>query len=300
MGGGHGALGGGGGMGAGGAIFAFRGSVTLINSTLTLNVARGGNTQHGPDSGSPGSGRGGGLYILNSSLTLLNATIAENTVAAGTTNGSLIDDAALGYGGGLYADAEGAVVSLAITNSILADSIGVQVQGDACATPSMFAGSSFNNTLAGRNVIGVNGSASNACPAVGSLASFGGTTPLTDSLKDNGGPTLTRYPQNEMLFGAPAQECGRPELHGRDQRGIPRAVNCTVGAVEFPYDAPEPVNPPQLPGSGFMPSACQLGPGAPAPAPGALFGLALAAVLCRRRIARGRAAAGREKCYCSG
>jgi hypothetical protein len=284
-------MGGGGGMGAGGAVFIFHGSAAITNSTLTRNTARGGNTLSGPGSGSPGSGRGGALYILNSSLTLLHATLVDNTAVRGATTGTLVDATARGYGGALYAAASGAAVNLTITNSILAESEDGQVQGDACSATSRFAGSAVNTTFTGVNVIRENGAGSSSCMTLGNLKSDPGTEPLVAELFDNGGPTQTCAPLAQQLAGAPAPECQSPELHGRDQRGLPRAVNCTVGAVEFPSPPREPPSPPQLPGTGAAASGCQLVPSAAPSSALVLAGGALtlaAAWLRRRRRVPGR------------
>ncbi|HRI55415.1 MAG TPA: choice-of-anchor Q domain-containing protein [Pseudomonadota bacterium] len=244
----------------GGAVFVFHGSASIVNSTLTLNTARGGSTLSGAASGSPGSGRGGAVYVLNSSLTLLHSTLVENTAVRGATTGTLIDPSARGFGGALYASASGAAVNLTITNSILADSQGEQIQGDACSSATRFAGSAVNTTFTGVNVIRQNGFANNNCMTLGNLKSDAGTEPLVGELADNGGPTPTRAPVAEKLAGAPSTECQSPELHGRDQRGVARAFSCTVGAVEFPSPPREPTSPPRLPGTGAVATGCQLAP----------------------------------------
>ena len=296
FGGGAGSSGGGGGMGGGGAVFVFHGSALIVNSTLTLNTARGGSTLSGAGSGSPGSGRGGAVYVLNSSLTLLHATLVENTVVRGTTTGTLIDPTAHGYGGALYATASGSAVNLTITNSILADSEDDQVQGDACSAATRFAGSAVNTTFTGVNIIRENGVGTSSCMTLGNLKSDPGTEPLVGELADNGGPTPTCAPAAPQLAGAPATECQSPELHGRDQRGIPRAVSCTIGAVEFPSPPREPASPPQLPGTGAVATGCQL---APRLAPGAVPArsaplYALGALTCAAALRPGRRRARRN------
>ena len=114
---GGGGVGSGGGLfagsGFGGAIFNLFGSVTLTNSTLTDNAARGGGT-------------GGAIFNLDSALVITHSTIAGNTVAAGVgdsgnadADGGAVHNLAFsnhpGTGGAQ-------TVTLTLRNSILADS----------------------------------------------------------------------------------------------------------------------------------------------------------------------------------
>src|SRR5262249_6604526 len=75
------------GAGLGGAIFNNGGSVTIINSTLTGNLAQGGPGGTGatingatasPD-GKVGGGAGGAVFSRNGSLTITNSTFYLNT-----------------------------------------------------------------------------------------------------------------------------------------------------------------------------------------------------------------------------
>ena len=68
--------GGGGGGGIGGAIFVNNGTLTMVNCTLTRNLARGGVRSGG---GGNGSGIAGAFYKLSGEVTLLNTVIADNT-----------------------------------------------------------------------------------------------------------------------------------------------------------------------------------------------------------------------------
>ena len=86
--------GGGGGAGVGAAVFVQSGNVTLVNCTVTMNLAIGG--QGGATdvvvyssgarltgvSGSPGKGTGGGICNLSGTVKLLNTIVAGNTGAS--------------------------------------------------------------------------------------------------------------------------------------------------------------------------------------------------------------------------
>ena len=133
---GGGGGGGGGGAGMGGAIFNLYGTVRIVNSTITQNVASGGSASG--LGGTPGSAYGGGIFNLNGNVTLLSVTIAGNSVGGGTGgtgSGS--------WGGGVFSLGFGntpggspATASLSIGNSILAGSTGgadlvIQQNGNA-------------------------------------------------------------------------------------------------------------------------------------------------------------------------
>jgi hypothetical protein len=139
--------GGGGGGGLGGAIFNHRGSLCLVNCTLTANSAQGGN---GFDAqgisiffgGDAGSGYGGAIFNLNGAVSLVGSTIVSNFTIPGATATfvpDLMNDPVVTYvvtgganGGALYnlaygnkiEDGSASIATVCLTNSILADSIG--------------------------------------------------------------------------------------------------------------------------------------------------------------------------------
>ncbi len=95
------------------------GSVTVVNSTFTLNTADGGrsNGGGGNSGGGNGSGYGGAIFNLDGTVSLTNATLAGDTVS--TDGGELYN---LAYG---KTPAGGTVNATAvIVNSILANSTG--------------------------------------------------------------------------------------------------------------------------------------------------------------------------------
>ncbi len=68
--------GGGGGAGIGGAIFNLSGSISLISSTITLNLAEGG---LGGDGANAGEGIAAGIFVRSGSVDLANTIVAGNT-----------------------------------------------------------------------------------------------------------------------------------------------------------------------------------------------------------------------------
>jgi uncharacterized repeat protein (TIGR01451 family) len=164
---------GGGGAGLGGAIFNAAGAVTITNSTIAQNSARGGNGNVG------GAALGGAIFNLNGSITLLNATIAGNSVTAGSGGSPQVDGGALynlGLDGTGFGTAAGATVLA--TNTIFANTAsGVNDIGSS--------GAAFND--ASTNNLVTNGSAPanlNAASTTTALLALG-------ALQLNGGPTAT-------------------------------------------------------------------------------------------------------------
>ncbi len=197
--------GGGGGAGMGGAVFNQGGTITIANSTITGNTAKGGGSTGGHAAGA-GSGFGGGLFNLNGAVTLTNDTIVRNTVAAGTaTNGALVGQAAGGamynlslsvpaYIGGPSATAT-QTATVIVVNSILALSSG----GSDVANNQQSGAATINAT--GPNIVSV--------AVVNTLGTVSGTpftvaNPLLGPLKTNGGPTQTMA----LLSGSPALNVG--------------------------------------------------------------------------------------------
>jgi hypothetical protein len=210
---GSGGPGGGGGAGLGGAIFNNAGSVAVLNSTLTANVAQGGsggNGAGGGNFGSPGNGLGAAVFSRNGFLLVTNSTLYLNA-------GSNIE--VLG---------DGDTATATINNSILSN-------GGNGGPPDF-----FDTTING-GMIGLAGGGnlvqnnSGLPPA----AVVSGANPQLSALADNGGPTKTLLPAG----GSPAINAGLPasavDLHFQplttDQRGptFPRFLNgaVTIGAV---------------------------------------------------------------------
>jgi hypothetical protein len=100
---------GGGGAGMGGALFDHGGSITILDSTLTANSARGGTGAN------PGQGLGGAVFVLNGAASSVrSSTIDANTADAG---GAL---EIVGYDSAKSTDP----ASVTVQNSILAGTPG--------------------------------------------------------------------------------------------------------------------------------------------------------------------------------
>jgi uncharacterized repeat protein (TIGR01451 family) len=209
--------GGGGGGGFGGAIFNLTGTLTITNSTLTGNMAQGGNglETSGNEYGGGGSGYGGAVFNYNGTFTATNATIANNTVVAGTGDVGGDTD-----GGGIYNYQDsGGTASLTLKNTILAD------------TPSSNTDCYNNNgTVTGpasnRNLIENNAVGGNAC---GTPYSTG--DPNLAPLADNGGDTWT----HALQAGSPAIDAGTDDgAPATDQRVVarPQGTAYDIGAYE--------------------------------------------------------------------
>jgi hypothetical protein len=217
--------GGGGGAGLGGAIFNDAGGEVLItDSTLSANIAQGGDGGAGGPAlisggmaGAAGAGLGGAIFSRSGSVTLTNSTVASNTADQG--------------GGGIFDLGDAGIGSVDLVNSIAADT------ADAA---SDFQATSINGgtaTTAGdSNLVQTN-------PVLGGFVGSGtlsGADPLLGPLASNGGPTKTMA----LLTGSPALDAGdnsavtAPLFSGPpfiDQRGQPRIFHGQVdlGAYEF-------------------------------------------------------------------
>ncbi len=226
FGGGQGLSAGGGGAGMGGAIFNAAGSVTITNSTLSGNTARGG---AGLDSGN-GSGYGGALFNLNGGITLINDTLAGNTVAAGKGI-STVGGAADG----------GAVYTLGL-DGVLASAGGTATIGSAAGARANFINTIFANSTGGADLVNNNttitGGNNLATQSTGLPAGVTATTSAAlnlGPLVSNFGPTPTMV----LGLGSVAVDAGlnttqAPYGLTADQRGFAREFGSGVdiGAYE--------------------------------------------------------------------
>ena len=199
-------VGGGGGAGLGGAVFNDQGAqLTLVNSTLSGDVAQGGD---GGSGAANGSGLGGAVFNNDGTVAVTFSTLAGNTA----------DD-----GGAFYNLSQGGPASVVLTDSLFANSTGV----------SDF----FNNggTVGGdNNLITQSGlspsvftATTTAALALGPLASNGG---------------FTQTMALETGSSAIGQGVAVPSVT-TDQRGQPRDdTGPDVGAFETPH-APGLTNP---------------------------------------------------------
>ena len=231
------------GGGGGGGIFN-RGTLTVTNSTVSGNSAR----------GMPG--RGGGIFN-GGTLTVTNSTVTGNIVVGAF---------GLGYGGGIENQGTAAVNNSTVTGNTAAKGGGIaNLQGSVTINNSTVSGNSVHfagdgggiyGTATLQNSIVASNSGGNCGSGVVSngynLSSDGtcnfsnsgdrnNTDPKLGPLQNNGGPTLTMA----LSSGSPAVDAGNPSgctdgqghLLKTDQRGMPRpdkedSGGCDMGAYE--------------------------------------------------------------------
>jgi hypothetical protein len=231
----------------GGAVFNHNGSVTLLNTTLTQNLAQGGNGGNSGMQGvggNGGSGFGGALFNLNGVINISSSTIASNVIVLGLLGTGIYDPThgiggngspGTAAGGALYSMVYDSAISrtgaVTIVNSILAGSIGgSDVINIFPATTS--AGTNLGIvifTAREPNILQTFTNSGGIFTSNGVLAA----NPLLGPLADNGGPTPTMLP----LPGSPAIDAGDSKFATvTDQRGQPRIAGASVdlGAVELP------------------------------------------------------------------
>jgi CSLREA domain-containing protein len=186
--GGSGSGGGGGGLGS--AILNYGGNVTLSNSTIANNIARGG---AGGTGAAAGSGYGA-VFNGYGTLTVNNSTFSGNTADSG---GAIFNNG----------DGAGHLAELILNNSILANSKNAAAAPVSDFAEELSGGSEI--TSGSFNIIqrnnGFGGDSSDADPAL---------VPLTG----NGGPTETFA----ITVDSPAYNAGDPKVEGdgqTDQRG---------------------------------------------------------------------------------
>jgi len=233
--------GGGGGTGglASGALYN-AGTATLVNDTVALNIASGGQGGTGGTGGltglgnppwmpnGPGGGGGtggsayGGIDDTTGYLQMTNCTVASNSGAAGSGGSGGGGGSGNSYPTGT-AGATGAagasVGGIASTGCILANTL------LASNTPSNFSGT---NSDSGHNL-----SSDASCGFIG-VGSMNNTDPKLGPLANNGGPTLTMA----LLSGSPAIDAGSPVgAPATDQRGVarPQGPGVDIGSFEYQY-----------------------------------------------------------------
>jgi len=119
--------GGAGATGAGGGIYIAGGSASVMNSTLSSNLARGGNGGNGGKAffptppGPGGAGLGGAIYVATGTLQISGTTITHNTARGGSSGrspkgiGKASDG--IGQGGGIYIASSASVTLDAFTQT---------------------------------------------------------------------------------------------------------------------------------------------------------------------------------------
>ncbi len=228
---------------SGGGIFNSRGSLSLLDSTVSGNITEsfdgGGIANNGGDvslmnstvSGNTAQNQGGGI-ANDSVLMLANSTISGNS--AGTSGGGVYNQSgtadlnnvtialnSAGSGGGIH----GAGGTTNIRNTIIGRNR--SAGGADCA-------GTLNSQ--GYNLIQDASTCTIASDTTGNIT---GLDPKLGSLVNNGGPTET----HALLPDSPAVEHGNPATPGSggtaceatDQRGLsrPQGATCDIGAFEL-------------------------------------------------------------------
>ncbi|MHB1423325.1 MAG: beta strand repeat-containing protein, partial [Gemmataceae bacterium] len=220
---------GGGGGGMGGGIFSMFGSLTVINSTLSGNTAKGGN---GGGSATGGSGYGGAIFNLDGSATLTYSTVANNSAIAGT--GASYGNA---DGSGVYNLAYGNTITTGGANTsalTLINSVIGQDSGGHDLVNDSENGKNTNTAQINGNSSVVQGGAQQLGNGTNSVAagaiSVTSAPNLATALANNGGLTQTLAPNS----GSPVLGAGNPSLNGLprvDQRGLSRpGFTAPIGA----------------------------------------------------------------------
>ncbi|WP_165227350.1 Ig-like domain-containing protein [Aquisphaera insulae] len=227
-----------GGDGMGGALFNFTGSLTVINSTIAGNEARGGSAGAG---GSAGEGHGGGILNLNGSVILVNATLGENDA---DTDG--LDLSSLAYGRE-WRTGDGLTPGGPVTAAVsMAGSLLASSGAGRSALVSRVDGSSWSTGAGGDDaatidaaMVGGSTPSSAVRGVSGSFASGSVETasiPILDpaGLASHGGPTQTIAVTGSRLAGiAPGTAVFGLSVPAIDQRGATRpAAGGDAGAFQ--------------------------------------------------------------------
>jgi hypothetical protein len=250
--GGNGGAGGSSGSALGGGFYAYGGSVSFLNSTVSSNAVLGGNggaggnagTTNDPALGFGGAGGAGGFMssgggvCLQSALggSIKNSTIAFNTVtqAAGGAGGTTTTAGPNGAAGAAGSATGGGLANLLGSSTPVFSSI--------FSNNSALTGPDTSGTVVsqGFNLI-QNASGSTGFTQASDIV---GADPKLATLLSNGGPTETIA----LQAGSPAIDKGSAGGLTTDQRGtgFPRQVGpgVDIGAFELALVAPPPPPPP--------------------------------------------------------
>jgi len=187
---------------SGAGIFGFGGLLTIADSTVSDNQAR---------------GDGGGLYLYSPDITSGNTTNITNTTVSGNR-------AMEGFGGGIIASVD---ADVNVESSTIVSNTSPHPGGGIFATG--FGTVNVKNMIVSDNTTRdcdlSNGTITSQGHNISSDGSCGftqptdqqNTDPLLGPLQDNGGPTAT----HTLLAGSPARDSGSSD-QAEDQRGKAR------------------------------------------------------------------------------
>ena len=196
--------------GSGGAIINDGGNLTVNNSTLTGNSARGNGTA---------SSLGGAIYNPGGNLTLTNCTFAGNSVSGGANN----------EGGGVYSTGPVAMLNCTLTGNSVSGTAsqggGIRSLGTLTLANSLVVGNTPDN-LSGATSMGSTNNITTGTPAAAGLDPAG--------LQDNGGAVRSIA----LTTRGTAVNKGSNAVLGNlnsDTRGpgFPRTVGLTVDIGAF-------------------------------------------------------------------
>ena len=228
----YGLPGGVGGSASGGLFNA--GTANLVNDTVALNSACGGNGGPGGAGGNStawngGGGIGGaggeggtgcgGIGDLSGRLQITNCTVASNSAVAG-----------LGGSGGPPGLPAGAPPGATGSSGVPVGGVSV---GSCVIANTLLAGNIPTNCLGTTTDVGHNLSSDGSC-AFGGRGSMNNQDPRLGPLANNGGPTFTMA----LLPGSPAIDAGSAvRAPATDQRGVPRpqGPGVDIGTFEYQY-----------------------------------------------------------------
>lgn len=221
----------GGGLGFGGGLFS-SGDVTIIDSTFSGNLARGGNSL----SGNAGHGIGGAIFVASSGRTTIESSTLVGNLAEGGLSDSGTDGQAIA--GGIW---ESQTTAPSIKSSVIADNgagnnNASYSQFEKKDVAGVFDSQGFNFVGVSTSTAGFNqptdqtGQVTDLNPPIGTDLSSYSLNPMLTDVDDHGGPTPTLLP----LLGSQLIDAGSASSTS-DQRGMPRPIGPQddIGAVEL-------------------------------------------------------------------
>lgn len=241
----------------GGGLFTGSGDVEILSSTLADNraVEGGGIYNMGAAvevhdstvSGNAAENGGGSFNRVAAELYFQRSTLTGNTANVGSggaiTSGGLLilshstlsGNTAATLGGGFYNSGTTEVYFSTITNNTTDSNDGGGFstgQGTVTLTATVVANNTDDCELGGGGITATNsffGDDPNTCFNTDGGGNLTGD-PVLGPLADNGGPTLTHFPQ----AGSPLIDTAGGACAGNDQRGVarPQGAACDIGAVE--------------------------------------------------------------------
>lgn len=205
--------------GEGGGIYSNNGFLKVVNSTINGNKGQGQDAIF-----DAGDGRGGGIEVNGNQAIILNSTIADNNVVQGSGPQGYQD------GGGIFV-VNGS--NVALFSTILYGNTKGTSEDENC----------WGNVLSlDYNIIGP----SPSCNLSGLTANNKSAAPDYAPLANNGGPPAPDTPTftRALLSGSPAINAGNCTVSysgavnvnntvTTDQRGGTRVAPCDIGAYEF-------------------------------------------------------------------